>query len=547
MPPIRIYWFLLGVLFFLSCSPRQDKRENIFRYNESKGIPTLDPAFARNQTIIWPVNQLFNGLVQLDSRLNVVACIAEQWTISEDGRIYTFTLRDDVYFHDDPLFPGGRGRKVVASDFVYSLGRIMDAELASPGAWIFNAADRNADNDFKGLKVQGDSILRIWIKRPFPAFLGLLTMPYCSVVPEEIVEYYAGDFRRHPVGSGPFYFKAWREDEKLVLLKNVRYFETDSAGRRLPYLDAVNITFTRDKQSEFMEFMLGRLDFLSGMHPVYKDELITRSGTLNPVYKDKIRMISQPYLNTEYLGFLLDTTKEAVAGSPVLNKKVRQAINYGFDREKMMKFLRNNIGKPALSGFIPAGMPCFDEEAVNGYSYRPDRSRELLSEAGYSGGEGLPEITLTTTSDYLDLCEYIQHELFELGIHLKIEVNSGAAFRNRMANSQLEFFRGSWIADYPDAENFLSLFLSQNFSPTGPNYTHYRGAAYDSLFEVAMNTHDRELRHSIYNALDQIVMDESAVIPLYYDQVVRFVPVGLEGLGSNPMNLLNLKNVLWSQ
>ena len=194
MPPIRIYWFLLGVLFFLSCSPRQDKRENIFRYNESKGIPTLDPAFARNQTIIWPVNQLFNGLVQLDSRLNVVACIAEQWTISEDGRIYTFTLRDDVYFHDDPLFPGGRGRKVVASDFVYSLGRIMDAELASPGAWIFNAADRNADNDFKGLKVQGDSILRIWIKRPFPAFLGLLTMPYCSVVPEEIVEYYAGDF-----------------------------------------------------------------------------------------------------------------------------------------------------------------------------------------------------------------------------------------------------------------------------------------------------------------------------------------------------------------
>jgi len=535
------------ILALLSCTQQGEQRENIFRYNESKGIPTLDPAFARNQTIIWPVNQLFNGLVQLDADLNVNPCIAHSWEVSGEGRIYTFFLRGDVFFHDDPAFPDGKGRKVSASDFVYSLNRITDPQTASPGAWIFNSLERNPENDFTGLKALEDSILRIWIKRPFPAFLGLLSMPYCSVVPGEIVQHYAGEFRRHPVGTGPFRFQTWREDEKLVLLKNEAYFEVGLNGERLPHLDAVNISFTRDKQSEFMEFMMGRLDFLSGVHPVYKDEMITRNGILNPVYNDRIKMISQPYLNTEYLGFLLDPGTEASAGSPVLNKKIRQAINCGFDRAKMMKFLRNSVGTPAIAGFIPEGMPCFQEGEVRGYDYDPDRARTLLAEAGYAGGEGLPAITLTTTSDYLDLCEYIQHELSDLGIRLDIEVNSGAAFRNRVAYSQLTFFRGSWIADYPDAENYLSLFYSPNFSPSGPNYTHFRHSGYDSLFEEAINTGDREMRHEMYRHLDQMVMDESVVVPLYYDQVIRFVPLELQGFGSNPMNLMNLKNAYWSK
>ncbi len=544
---MRIIRSVFPVILLIACSRTPRGRENIFRYNASQGIATLDPAFARNLDIIWPVNQLFNGLVQLDARLNVEPCIARSWEISGDGRVYTFHLRDDVYFHDDPNFPGGRGRKVVASDFVFSLGRIMDPETASPGAWIFNSIDRNRENGYRGFKADGDSVLRIWLSRPFPAFLGLLTMPYCDVVPEEIVRSYGDDFRSHPVGTGPFRMKLWREGEKMVLVRNDKYFETDSSGRKLPYLDAVNITFIRDKQSEFMEFMMGRLDFLSGIHPVYKDELLTRNGKLNPGYAGRVKIISEPYLNTEYLGFLLDTSKEVTTGSPLLNSLVRKAINYGFDREKMMRFMRNNIGTPATAGFIPEGMPSFRAGAISGYSYAPDRARELLSQAGYPGGEGLPEITLTTTSDYLDLCEYIQHELYEIGIRLKIEVNTGASFRNRMANSRLEFFRASWVADYPDAENYLSLFYSRNFSPAGPNYTHFSDRQYDSLFENALSTGEEELRFKMYRAMDQMIIDKAVIVPLYYDQVVRFVPQELEGLGSNPMNLLDLKRTYWLQ
>jgi peptide/nickel transport system substrate-binding protein len=253
-------------------------------------------------------------------------------------------------------------------------------------------------------------------------------------------------------------------------------------------------------------------------------------------------MISQPYLNTEYLGFLLDTSKISNKKSPVFNKKIRQAINYGFDRKKMMKYLRNNIGTPAINGFIPKGMPSFSDN-VKGYEYKPGKTRELLKEAGYPNGDGLPQINLTTTSDYLDLCEYIQQELAQFGIEINIDVSTGATFREMVAHSKLEFFRGSWIADYPDAENYMALFYSKNFSPTGPNYTHYANTSFDYLYQKAMNETIDSIRYKLYRQMDRIVINDAVVVPLYYDEVVRFVHDNITGFESNPMNLLNLKYV----
>ncbi len=534
------YLPLLLPVLFSCCSgpPEADQDMTVFRYNESKGIATLDPAFAKSQTLIWPVHQLFNGLVQMDSALNVQPCIAKSWKVSDDGKTYTFHLRNDVYFHDHHLFPDGEGRKVKASDFVYSLKRIYDPQTASPGAWIFNYLDKK-----RGPQAVNDSTLKIHLKRPFPAFLGLLTMKYCSVVPREIIEHYGDEFGRHPVGTGPFHFKMWREGEKLIFRKNPHYFEKDDRGNRLPYLDAVSITFITDKQSEFLEFIKGDLDFLSGLSPANKDELLTRAGNLNPKYEGEIKLYTQPYLNTEYLGFLVDDSIKRAQNSPVSDKLVRKAINYGFDRKKMMKYLRNNIGTPANHGFIPKGLPAFSKDSVEGYTYNPDKARILLEKAGYPQGEGLDPIKLTTTDDYRDLCEFIQHQLSEIGIEINIEISTGATFRDMVANSKLLFFRGSWIADYPDAENYLALFYSRNFSPGGPNYTHYANAEYDSLYEKALNTMDPEKRQRFYRQMDRIIIEDAPIIPLYYDQVVRFTHTNIKDLGNNPMNLLVLKHV----
>jgi oligopeptide transport system substrate-binding protein len=524
-------------------SAKERDSRQVFRYNESKGIPTLDPAFARSLTVIWPMNQIYNGLVQVDDSLRVQPCIARKWTISDNGRRYTFLLRNDVYFHDHPVFPGGIGRKVTAKDVVFSFSRILDPSVASPGAWIFSQLDRAKTTDSLGFKAVNDSVFEIYLTQAFPAFAGILSMTYCSIVPREIVEHFGPEFRKNPVGTGPFMFKKWYEGEKLILLRNPRYFEMDPDGNRLPYLDAVNIGFVNDKQSEFLEFLNGNIDFLSGVYAVSKDELVTKSGKLQSRYEDRFRMQVYPYLNTEYLGFLSDTMLQAPGMTPARMKKIRQAINYGFDRAKMLRYLRNNLGNPATSGFVPDGLPSFDSSMVRGYRFDPVRAAKLLNEAGYAGGQGLPVIPLITTSDYLDLCEYIQHELMNLGLRVSIEVTPGPAYRELMANGHALLFRGSWVADYPEAENYLALFYSRNRSPGGPNYIHFSNPRFDRLYLQSFSELDEQRRYQLYQEMDRIIIEEAPVVPLFYDEVIRFTRKNISGLGINPMNLLSLKTV----
>lgn len=541
---LKTVWpsLLLVFMVFSSCTQQEKESINVFRYNESKNIPTLDPAFAKSQYTIWPVNQLFNGLVQMDDQLRVIPSIASSWDISEDGLEYVFHLRNDVFFHDHELFDGGKGRLVKSSDIEYSLKRIRDPETASPGAWTMNWVIPEYDPETIGLECMNDSTLIIRLNQSFPAFLGLLTMPYCSVVPKELIEHFGQDFGQNPIGTGPFYLKLWKPGEKLIMSRNPKYFEKDENNAPLPYLDGVSIRFIVDKQSEFLEFLKGNIDFLSGVHPSYKDELLTRVGELNPHYSDRFKIYSQAYLNTEYLGILINSKGTEEVSDPLQIREIRQAINHGFDRGKMIKYLRNGMGTPAHQGFVPMGLPSFSSE-LEGYNYNPEKTRVLLAQAGFPNGEGLPEITLTTTSDYLDLCEFIQAQLSELGIKINLEMSTGATFRSMVADSKLAFFRGSWIADYPDAENYFALFYSPNFSPKGPNYTHFKSDEFDDLYELALNTLEESIRYPLYRKMDSIIISEAPVVPLFYDRVVRFYSSNLSGMEGNAMNLLSLKKV----
>ncbi len=515
----RVGFFIFG--FFLTACGNKYSNDNlsIFKYNESSGIHTLDPAFAKDQATIWATNQLFNGLVQLDNALNINPSIAKKWSISNDALSYTFTLRDDVFFHNDELFENGKGRKVVSQDFEYSFSRLLDKGLAAPGAWVLANVE-----SFSALN---DTIFSVKLRKPFPAFLSLLSMQYCSVLPKEIVE--GGNFNRHPIGTGPFKFQLWEDGVKLILRKNPNYFEQDLGGQ-LPYLDAVAITFIKDKQAAFLQFLQGKLDFISGIHASYKDEILTNTGELQHKYKSRVVLQSQPYLNTEYLGFLMENP---------LPLEIRQAINHGFDRVKMLKYLRNNIGTPAINGFIPMGLPSFSQE-VKGYDYNPEKSKELIANSSFDSDT---EIVLSTTSSYLDLCEYIQNQLQDIGLKVRVEVNPPSTHRQMVATSKLSFFRGSWIADYPDAENYLSLFYSNNFCPNGPNYTHFNNITYDKLYEQALSEINDSLRAKLYQKMDSIIVDNAVIVPLYYDRVLRFTNNKISGFNSNAMNLLDLKRV----
>lgn len=520
-----------------SCTSRSnsDRDHLVFRYNEHGNIPTLDPAFARNPRIIWPTNQLFNGLVQLDDSLNILPDIAKSWTVNDSTNTYTFILKNDVYFHRNKVFLPQAGsevkdstRTVKASDFSYSFDRLIDEKVASSGSWVLQ--------NVHSYRAENDTTFTIQLKQPFPAFLGLLSMRYCSVVPKEAVEYYGSDFRSNPVGTGPFQFKIWEENIKLVLRKNPLYFEKDEAGIQLPYLEAIAITFLPDKQSEFLQLVKGKIDFISGLDSSYKDELVTTHGELQEKYKEKLKLITGPYLNTEYLGFFMD------ADSPeIKSRTLRRAINYGFDREKMVTYLRNGIGIPAINGFIPKGLPGY--EAIKGFTYRPKFALSLVEQYKQETNDLTPEIIIGTNSQYLDLCEYIQRELEKIGISVKVDVMPPSTLRQMKSSGELDVFRASWVADYPDAENYLSLYYSPNFTPSGPNYTHYKNETFDSLYVQAQTISNIEQRKKLYTKMDSIVISEAPVVPLFYDMAVRFVNKKVSGLGINPQNFLVLKRV----
>jgi len=541
--PLKLAHLLFVILLFgiSACkSPFEDASHlSVFRYNEDGNITSLDPVYARNQSNIWATSQLYNGLVQLDNDLQVIPGIAKNWEVSNNGLIYTFHLRSDVFFHDHEIFAAGKGRRVTAHDFVFSFSRLIDSSLNSPGLWVMNPVDRNSDGSLK-VKAISDTVLEIVLTEPFPPMLGLLSMQYCSVIPREAIDAFGQDFRKQPIGTGPFYFAFWKEGVKLVFRKNPNYFESEN-GQQLPFLDAVSISFIQDRQTAFLEFIKGNLDILTRIDASYKDELLTPTGLLNPDYSNRFYKLTGLFLNTEYLGFLVDP--EAKGNLSELNtKRVRQAINYGFDREKMLLYLKNNLGTPAHAGFVPVGMPGFSEN-TGGYSYNPEKTRQLLVEAGFPNGEGLPPIELSTTSMYADISQYLQHELSRFGIQIRINIMPPATLRETMAKAEVPFFRGSWIADYPDAENYLALFYSLNHTPDGPNYTRFSNTEFDRLYEKSTSIVNDSLRFSYYRKMDSIVTAEAPLVPLFYDQSVRFLPHAVKGMQINPLNHLVLKNV----
>ncbi|MAM50452.1 MAG: ABC transporter substrate-binding protein [Flavobacteriaceae bacterium] len=521
--------FLIIILFGIllsSCEKDSDIENNIFKYNEYSNISSLDPAFSSTLRNIWPVNQIFNGLVQLDKNLEIKGDIASSWTISEDKRTYTFKIRQDVYFHNSELFGKNLTRKVKAKDFEYSFNRLIDNKIASPGFWVFNNV-----KDFKAIN---DSIFQIELKKEFDPFLGILSMKYCSVVPHEIVTVLGDKFSKKPIGTGPFKFKKWDENVKLVLSKNKNYFEHDSLGQKLPYLDGIAISFIPDKKSEFMELLSGRLDMVSSPENSIIDQIFDYKGDLNPRFSSNFNLLKSPYLNTEYIGFNIQNNIKK-------DTLLRYAINSGIDRKKMMQYLRKNIGYPAESGIVPNGLN--NSFYLPRYNYDPDLSKKLISI--YKSNNDIDEINITIVSDsqYLDILEFIQSELQKIGVQVQIEITPPSILRQGKATGKFDAFRASWIADYPHVENYFSLFYSKNHTPKGPNYTFFSDRNFDKLYELIGNKKSISYE-KISNNLENIIRRYSPIIPLYYDMSVRIVPKNISGLEANAINQLNLKRVV---
>jgi peptide/nickel transport system substrate-binding protein len=525
-----IVWFTL-----VSCGNKHKEHiANTIRLNYSSGtLESMDPAFAKDLYAMWTDHMLYNTLVETDENLKIVPSLAKTWEVSDDGLIYTFHLRADVSFQNVSEF---HGRKMTAHDVVYSFNRIISPEVASSGAWIFNDKVIK-DNPFVAVD---DSTLTIHLIKPFRPLPQILSMPYCSIVPHEVVEKWGKDFRAHPCGTGPFQFHYWDEGNTLVLKKNPHYWQHDETGKQMPYADAVQIGFVDSKATEFMLLLQGNLDFVNSIDGSFKDLVLTKKGELKKEFENKIQLSKRTYLNTEYIGFLTDTANPVMSGQAQCDYLVRRAINYAIDRNKMVTYFKNGAVLPASSGFIPAGIAGHDDAGSFGYHYDVAKALELLKQAGHPNGKGLKPLHILTPPTWEDAVNFIATQLQEIGITLEVEVIQPNIMRQQVSKSQALMFRNQWIGDYPDAETFLAFFYSKY--PAPPNYTRFNNATFDKWYEESMNLPDSQ-RFIKYRQMDSLVTYYAPVIPLFYDRMLHFTNTRISGFTSTPMNLIDLKRV----
>ncbi len=527
-------WSLVFCIFILlsACSSlhrKQEKAAKVFRFNSADGISSLDPIHAETEANVHIISQFYNGLFEYDENQHLQHCLAEAYDISPDGKTYTIALRKGVFFHDNPAFPEGKGREIRASDVVYSFRRLLNPASGSAGTWVFqdrvlqNAEGNPSDTCFMEID---DYAIKIYLQEPFVPFLQLLSMPFTYIVPEEAVKLY-GDLRKKPVGSGAFIFEEWLEYNYMRMRKNPFYFKRNASGQQLPLIDVIEVSFMTDEHDAFKAFELKKIDFINSLTTEYINKIINKDGTINEEFESKYNVQKIPIINTEYIGILLDNKSYADnPNHPLLDVRIRKALNYMINREEVVEELRRNLGKPAHAGLIPPILTG-DKNTVKGYHYDPKQAEELLEAAGYPKGKGLPEITLYTIPSAFYIAEYVQAKFRQFGVQSKIEVNNGPAQIGLINTGQAKIFRLRWLADYPDEENYLALFNSKN-SP-GPNKTRYVNLTYDSLYAKACAEKNDTLRKQLYRQMEQLMIDDAPVLPIYYDEALQLTQKKITG------------------
>ena len=537
---------MLAALFSLNCGKKNANLKNSFNMNFYTGLETLDPVMSNAPASIWVLNQIMETLVQYDKSNNLVPALAHSYEISDDALEYTFHLRQGIKYQDDECIPPGRTFK--ASDVKYCLERVNNPSSKTRGLWVFRDKIKGAEDyslkkadSIEGLQVLNDSTIRIILVKPFAPFLSLLTMSYALIYPPEAVAYYGDNFGFHPVGTGAFKFIRWEIDKELLLSKNGNYYQTDSLGKSLPYLDNIKISFKQSTESEYLDFINGDFDY---HEPTFEmlQALTDENGNLLSPEKRDFTLVRQPWLNTVYLIMLQDTSLPGGKSSPfVNNRNLRKAINFSVNREKIVKYILRGRGIAATNGPLPIGLPGYSSD-TKGYTYNPDSAKFYFREAGYPDGKGL-NLTLFISNDELQksLAIALQNQFADFGVQMNIEQVMQSVLNSQQQYGELTFTRGNWGADYYDPENFMALFYSKNIIPFGPNKTGYKNPAADSLYELAMRIKDFDTRAKLYNEMEKIVIDDAAWAILYYNVRIYLLKKNISGFYLDGLNNIVLK------
>lgn len=525
------------------------------RVNEVESFKSLYPIAVNEVNGYHIVAQVYEGLVKFNPNdLTVQPAIAYKWEVSEDLKTYTFHLRKGVKFHDDPCFPEGKGREVNANDFKFCFEKLCTAD-PSNNQFQITFKDRVVGandffdkkiNELTGVKVLNDSTLSIELTQPDPVFIQALSMPGCFVFPKEAYEKYGQDMRVKCVGTGPFYVETIKEGEIILMKKNPNYWAKDEHGNQLPYLDGIKWTFIKEKKSEILEFKRGNLDLIYRIPVEIFPEVMGKLEEAK-MRKSEFAIEASPLLSTFFIGF-------NVQANPVFkNKDVRLAFNYAIDRDKIANFTIQGEGTAAKYGMVPYyetfEKEGYDYKSVGGFTYDPQKAKDLLAKAGFPNGKGFPQITLSINSGGGDrnilVAEVVKKMLEEnLGIKIEISVANWPEHIQKINEAKADFYRYAWVADYPDPENFLLLFYGKNVpsslqEPAYLNSFRYINPKFDSLFEASKKIADSKERMKTLALAEREVILDPPFIPIFYDENFILEQNNVRNAPSNAMNYWN--------
>lgn len=524
-----------------------------FKFMSSEKVTSLFPISTSDIYSQRLNSQIFESLLKIDMEtMNVVPAIAESYEVSPDAKTFTFKIRKGVKFHQDDCFEGD-AREVTANDVKFSLEMAcsglpmnqMSYLLVNriEGASSFNKKSKSVlpKTGVSGITVKDDYTLVIKLVESFIGFDKILTHTNLSVFPKEAYEKYGKDIVKHPVGTGPFMLESF--DEKGVTLKrNDHYWRKDELGNQLPFLDKVIMTYAKDKKSELMAFRNKSVDIVLEI-PV--EEIENVFGTLQEAQAGKNikhKVESESSMNINYIAFACESDE-------FKDPKVRKAFNLAVNRIEIVDKNLMGEGWAVQNGFVPK-MDNYPGEKVKGHTFNIATAQALLAQAGYPKGKNFPTLDFYVNSingsASHKMCLGIAEQLKKnLNINLNIKLCTLEERDRAISNGTAKIWRSGWVADYPDAENFLSLFYSGNISEnnTSVNSFRFRNAEFDALFEKALREQNEEKRNALFVKCDQMTVDQAAVMPIVTDDFMIMINARIRDLKANSMEYLDFSNI----
>ena len=480
---------LAATLVIVGCgSSGAPSRHEIIDSRDNYDPRSLDPALSTDVPTGRAVGYLFDGLTRFDPNAKVEPGLAERWDVTPDGLTYTFHLRRGVTFHDGSPFS--------SHNVLTSWQRALDPATKSGAAsFLFPIKGAREFNSGKattvsGITIRDDSTVVVTLAEPLAIFVKMLAMPVAAIVPAP--DRLPANFGEHPIGTGPWKLVEWKHDDYLLFAKNPAYFGGP------PKTDTLRARIIAEPSTAVAEYESGNIDVLQIPAAEASDWEADESR--------KPMLMSTPALELVYLG--INTTR-----GPLTDVRVRQAINYAIDVDRIIERLISGRGTRA-AGVVPPALAGYDS-ARRAYPYNPEKAKALLADAGHPNGIDI-ELWTSVTPIYLRMAETIQAYLNKVGIRTKLVQRESAASRSAARKGQTDMILKDWYADYPDAEDFLYPLLHSANKGAGGNVSFFANQQFDSVVTASRRELDETKRNQLYRQADSIAFVQAPMVFLYF-------------------------------